>query len=279
MSHHQPLHHPHSSPQAHFNGLSISSPTNRDTNAFYPSVCGCGDACQCPGCTYHNNTILSAESAFSTCTNPGHCGTCLDCTILSLQNAGSSPLDTALSIPQSNSGQSSETVDEWLRQLASNDGFHHNDFAAGPSSAPSSSMWTSHPDLGASDYNVVPSLEFDFNSAIYGQGYGGGGGQEMDYTRSRSVSTSSQSSHQDTMMHHDRSMPGVVQVPYRPSGRVQGPFENVMGSRSTPQLNLGMYRNGNSVVHASRVSPAPYANSNPDVPMSPQDVYEGLHMR
>lgn len=272
MSHHQALH-PHSSPQANFNGQSLPSPTHNETS-FYPSACGCGDGCQCPGCTYHNNTIVSAESAFSTCANPGHCLTCLDCTIVSLQHDGSggmSALDTALSIPQSNGGQSSESVDEWLRQLASHDASYGEFSTAGPSPSSPSSMWNQHPDLGASEYN---NLEFDLNSAIYGQGYGGGGG--MDYTRSRSVSTSSQSSHHDTMMHRDRSMSGPLQVPYRPSGRVQGPFENVMGSRSSPQVNLGMFRSGVGPSHRPAAS---YATSNPDVPMSPRDVYDGLHMR
>lgn len=199
--------------------------------------------------------------------------TCLDCTILSLPNDGPGGLDTALSIPPSNGGQSSVSVDEWLRQLASNDGSYGEYSSAGPSPSSPSSMWAQHPDLGASDYNVVP-MEFDLNNAIYGQGYAGGSGGGIDYTRSRSASTSSQSSHPDSMMQRDRALSGTHQVPYRPSGRVQGPFESVMGSRSSPQVNLGMFRNG--VGPSSRPAMS-YSNSSPDVPMSP--VYDGLRMR
>ncbi|KAF5323126.1 hypothetical protein D9611_009323 [Ephemerocybe angulata] len=304
ISHHQPLHgHPHSSSPTnatHYNMNAGQSPV--ENTGFFPSVCQCGDTCQCPGCTYHNHTILSAESAFSTCTNPGHCATCLDCTILSLQNT---PMDTALSIPQSSQDASnnSESVDEWLRQLTSQASVSDapfNDFSAsgpsGSSSASAPSMWN-NPDYGSSD--LVPGLDFDFNNpGMYEQmGYprGQGGGAVPDYTRSRSVSTSSQSSThlgQDGLPQHDRSMSGVMQVPYRPSGRLQGQghlFENAMGSRSAPQLNLSMYRGGGPP-GSNRVSPVPYASSNPDAPMSPHahappqhDRYDpsmdGLHIR
>lgn len=85
------------------------------TAPSFPSVCGCGDNCQCPGCIMHNGASdLPSSSAFSLCMNPGACSTCLDCTILSLP--ASLPLDTPLSLYD---GYQSQSIDEWIRQVSS----------------------------------------------------------------------------------------------------------------------------------------------------------------
>jgi hypothetical protein len=83
------------------------------TRPTFPSTCGCGDRCSCPGCRQHNGAAPSS-SAFSSCTNPGVCNTCLDCTILSLP--ASLPPDTSLSIFDA---YQAESIDEWIRQVSS----------------------------------------------------------------------------------------------------------------------------------------------------------------
>jgi hypothetical protein len=81
----------------------------------FPSACNCGDACTCPGCAQHNGaTAASSSSAFSSCTNPGVCLSCIDCTILSLP--ASLPEDTALSIYDTHAA---ESLDDWIRQVSS----------------------------------------------------------------------------------------------------------------------------------------------------------------
>ncbi|KAF8062430.1 hypothetical protein FPV67DRAFT_270893 [Lyophyllum atratum] len=80
----------------------------------FPSTCGCGDACRCPGCLQHNPGASPASSAYSSCTNPGLCTTCIDCTILSLP--ASLPPDTSLSIYDA---YQTESIDEWIRQVSS----------------------------------------------------------------------------------------------------------------------------------------------------------------
>ena len=85
-------------------------------NSVFPSFCGCGDDCSCPGCLYHNrSTSIPPSSAYSSCSNPGACGTCLDCTILSLPPSAIPPPDTALSIYDSQP----DAIDDWLRQMSS----------------------------------------------------------------------------------------------------------------------------------------------------------------
>lgn len=79
----------------------------------FPSTCGCGDSCTCPGCRQHNGAAPSS-SAFSSCTNPGVCNTCLDCTILSLP--ASLPPDSSLSIFDA---YQAESIDEWIREVSS----------------------------------------------------------------------------------------------------------------------------------------------------------------
>ncbi|RXW18688.1 hypothetical protein EST38_g7160 [Candolleomyces aberdarensis] len=291
MTHHQPLHHHPRTPQ-----FGLDPSTNPNQEAFFPSACGCGDNCRCPGCTYHNNTIVSGESAFSTCAHPERCSTCLDCTILSLQNMLP---DTALSISQSTVPEgnppSLDSVDEWLRQMMMSQDAFPNDYTQQQSQGGSSSMWPgpmapNPPDIGGHP-EFIPRLEFDFDDSARQGGHGRSsslsqelyydhsqldprGGRGMEYTRSRSVSTSSHSSRQD--VHDGRGsmpvpVPGSLQVPYRPTGRMQGLFGNAMGSRSTPQLDLSMYRGAsNSRLSVSPV-PGHYANSSNGDPSSPAD--------
>ncbi|KAG5644838.1 hypothetical protein DXG03_007565 [Asterophora parasitica] len=89
------------------------SGTDFDIPSF-PSTCGCGDGCRCPGCVHHNLDATPASSAFSPCMNPGACSTCLDCTILSLP--ASLPPDTSLSI---HDAYQTVSIDEWIRQVSS----------------------------------------------------------------------------------------------------------------------------------------------------------------
>ncbi|KAF9483322.1 hypothetical protein BDN70DRAFT_990498 [Pholiota conissans] len=79
-----------------------------------PSMCGCGDDCSCPGCIHHSRAApMPSSSAYSSCNNPGHCGTCLDCTIMTLPPNAILPPNTALSIYDS-----SEAIDDWLRTMS-----------------------------------------------------------------------------------------------------------------------------------------------------------------
>ena len=93
--------------------LNRSVEGNNATGPVFPSTCGCGDNCSCPGCRQHNGGSPS-PSAFSSCTNPGVCNTCLDCTILSLP--ASLPPDTNLSIFDA---YPAESIDDWIRQVSS----------------------------------------------------------------------------------------------------------------------------------------------------------------
>ena len=95
--------------------LSHRSAEEADASAgrpSFPSTCECGDSCTCPGCRQHNGAAPS-PSAFSSCTNPGICNTCLDSTILSLP---ASLPDTSLSIFDA---YPAESIDEWIRQVSS----------------------------------------------------------------------------------------------------------------------------------------------------------------
>ena len=108
-----------------FNGQMMGTPADNPwssrqenvgvDNSSFPSLCGCGDNCRCPGCAQHNRgtTTIPPSSAYSSCANPGACGACLDCTILSLPPSAIPPPDTALSIYDSQP----DAIDDWLRQM------------------------------------------------------------------------------------------------------------------------------------------------------------------
>jgi len=240
------------------------------TNLTFPSLCGCGDDCNCPGCFHHNNRATatpSSSSAYASCTNPGACGTCLDCTILSLPASTILPDDTALSIHNSN-----EPIAEWLRQLSTSDFLDPSNSFQQPG----------FPDFNQQNWSLMnpseqPSYmqpDFSFGADMSGQAVRGGFPQSQshrrsqssmsnidpllipsvpraqflalpnsDLSRSRSPSTSSQSSHQDSELSFGGAAPSVGRgptPPYRPSGRVQGMFNNTQGVRSAPQLNISV---------------------------------------
>lgn len=81
----------------------------------FPSMCSCGDDCACPGCVHHSRSLPSS-SAYASCRNPDHCGTCLDCTIMSLPASAIFPPDTALSIY--NDSPPNDAIDDWLRHMS-----------------------------------------------------------------------------------------------------------------------------------------------------------------
>lgn len=88
---------------------------DNDTPSF-PSACGCGDNCLCPGCLEHNPSPHRAPSpsAFAHCTNPGACSSCLDCTILSLP-ASIPPQESSIPPPDP---YQSQALDEWFRRVS-----------------------------------------------------------------------------------------------------------------------------------------------------------------
>jgi len=90
-------------------------PNEPNTSVAFPSACNCGEDCSCPGCAQHNGVnVAASSSAFSSCTNPGACAGCIDCTILSLP--GHLPPDTSLSLYDA---RQADSVDDWIRQVSS----------------------------------------------------------------------------------------------------------------------------------------------------------------
>ncbi|KAF8656761.1 hypothetical protein AX16_002440 [Volvariella volvacea WC 439] len=96
-----------------FNRSLQSNPHQWGTMAGSPylglplSNCGCGEACQCPGCAHHRGFhVLPLPSAFLSCSNPSTCISCLDCTILSLPP----PTDGVMSYEQ-------DALNELIRQI------------------------------------------------------------------------------------------------------------------------------------------------------------------
>lgn len=87
--------------------------TEWPADGTFPSMCGCGDECACPGCKEHNGSAFNDNAnAFASCANPDACTACLDCTITSVASA--LPSETPLSMYEVD-----ESIDEWLRQMAS----------------------------------------------------------------------------------------------------------------------------------------------------------------
>ncbi|KAF9045329.1 hypothetical protein BJ165DRAFT_1528213 [Panaeolus papilionaceus] len=218
-----------------------------NTPEGYLSACGCGDDCSCPGCIHHSRiSNTPSSSAYASCTNPGHCATCLDCTILSLP-ASAIPPNTALSI----SNSQGESVDEWLRQMSStmpSDGNFDSQYPSGFSlniPDPTQSNWnknTMFPDGGMNNFVLSgPDFQPMFSGVPpFDLSFSGG----MSQSRSRSPSTSSQSSVQSS---HDAHGSGSI-PPYLPSGRMQGIFANDMSRvnahhRGKPDTRVG--RSGN----------------------------------
>jgi hypothetical protein len=88
-------------------------PVESSPRAF-PSLCNCGDSCRCAGCVYHSpSEVTTSAAAYSTCSNPGACSYCLDCSILSLPS--SIPPNSALSFYEA---QQTHAIDDWIRQVS-----------------------------------------------------------------------------------------------------------------------------------------------------------------
>jgi len=227
-------------------------------NLTFPSLCGCGDNCSCPGCFHHNRaTATPSSSAYTSCTNPGACGTCLDCTILALPASAIPPADTALSIHNSD-----EPIAQWLRQMSTPDysiqqGLDFQQQPASwardpsfmpPYSADGSPFHRRRGSFSAQSHRPQSNIDPSLRPLMGGFQFLG----LADPSRSRSPSASSQSSYQGSDG-HGTSGPTPA---YRPSGRVQGLYANTRGLQSAPQLNIS--RPG--------VNPgSTYASSNPDI--------------
>ena len=257
-----------------------NSGTIRFDNPPFPSLCGCGDDCNCPGCLHHNRTMsIPPSSAYASCTKPGACGTCLDCTIMSLPDSALPLDDTALSIPSAQN----EPITEWLRQISSD----------APSSQQSFSFPTddfqqwSQPNMGqnpstfmAPDFNyatsTIPNLTpfptstqrgsfttdanlghrsrssmSNVDPRLVPMSDGSRFPNLSDPSRSRSASTSSQSSHQGSEGHGSSGHP----LNYGPNGRQQGMYIKSQGVHSSSQLHPLVIR-GPASTSSSSLSPS-----------------------
>jgi hypothetical protein len=174
------------------------------------------------------------------------------------------PPNTSLSIYES-----SEAIDDWLRQMSTslNQGFpdfnqqqawpsrgypypdNGDSFNSFNSNAPMLSYDSADPRAKRSDHHRHRSSMSDDNLSIDPQLLPPGGGMggprafldvpRSDSSRSRSPSTSSQSSHHGPVSGGgDAKERGVP--PYRPTGRVQGMFDGPQAMRGAPQLNMNM---------------------------------------
>lgn len=180
MTHQHPLHHqsyvaspPHSNPifspadQTFAEPIQLigmhpqqwnSSTDNVGFDNPNPSMCGCGDDCNCPGCLHHNRvTNIPPSSAYASCTNPGACGACLDCAIMSLPTSALLPTDdTALSIPSARY----EPVAEWLRQVSSDftesSSFQQNFFQ----------QWNQSPNFPQNPVLMSPNFNYGSSSPV-----------------------------------------------------------------------------------------------------------------
>ena len=305
-----------------YDQMQLLGPTSgwapQDPNVFdttLPSLCGCGDACNCPGCVHHNRAAPSS-SAYASCTNPSACSTCLDCTIMSLPPSAILPPDTAFSIYDSEVQNSA--IDDWLRQMSASIppySFQQELPPTGPPFQQQPPNWNVPPSgfnyESADVQSVMPfgappgdrgpvfqprghrshpsTSDPQIDPRLFPTGRMMSESSFMQYahqSRSRSPSTSSQSSYQGSDGHGAAPVP-----PYRPSGRLQGMFPNASGTRSAPQLSIrpNLQRGPNSASPAS-ISPspgsgtpgmrhAPYASNNPDTGSSePDPSLAGLHI-
>ncbi|OCH87171.1 hypothetical protein OBBRIDRAFT_782092 [Obba rivulosa] len=74
-------------------------------STLFPSLCGCGTGCTCPGCLVHRGPNAD-PSAAAQCMNPGSCPTCIDCALF--PNPDALPTDF----------MDAAQIEEWLRQAA-----------------------------------------------------------------------------------------------------------------------------------------------------------------
>ena len=192
-----------------------------DINTF-PSPCGCGDSCNCPGCLHHNRaTSTPSSSAYASCHNPESCSTCLDCTILSLPSSAVLPPDTALSIYDAQ--MQNDVIDDWLRQMSS--------------TLPSD--------------NSSTQIQQSYQGLPYHQHAPTGWSDQSNYTFSEQQNSSTQmsafnfgpSSGQSMMSYNSsNSSPGYSNPPGRPGHRVQGSISNL-----GPQIDARLLAQGGSM--------------------------------
>ncbi|KAL0946262.1 hypothetical protein HGRIS_012517 [Hohenbuehelia grisea] len=102
----------------------------------FPSTCTCGSSCSCPGCFQHNASSQTSPSAFSHCTNPGACGACLDCTIMSF-----AATQTPLPESQATRQQQNETIEEWFGRI-SVDPSYDSSVSFDPNANQATAQWT-----------------------------------------------------------------------------------------------------------------------------------------
>ena len=270
-----------------------------NNNSSFPSLCGCGDDCSCPGCQHHNrSSAIPPSSAYSSCTNPGACGACLDCTILSLPPSAIPPPDTALSIYDSQP----DAIDDWLRQmLSSNSSESFQNFT--PNGAqyqqPPSQSWGSRSFSYSdqqSNLDQNPRVQSPFaygRSPPPSMGFVSSGERSSNYPQRahraqsppmssmdgrpvidprllptngmtpyygqpRSRSPSS-SSQSSHQSSQDNQGNGSVPI-YRPNERVQGIFPNVHGT-SPPQMNIRHLINRGPSAASTRASPSSGSSS------------------
>ncbi|TFK31704.1 hypothetical protein BDQ12DRAFT_93825 [Crucibulum laeve] len=246
-----------------------SSPT-ADHN--FTAACDCGENCGCAGCFYHmraGNIPISG----ATCTNPGTCNSCFDCTILSLPSGPDATPNTALSIP---SPTDADAIDEWVRQVSFPQNQIAEEYTIDVRDEQNYSTGWNQQYATASSYQTRLSPH---NARMNDQFL-----TVPDLSRSRSPSTSSQSSREHVLSDD-------VAHPYSPTGRVHGYFG--AGARSMPQLSMGRPAirtnasccSSTSVSSSPAVLGAPYAVSNPDSEGSSDDYrtqyepsFEGLRI-
>ena len=266
----------------------------------FPSLCGCGDDCSCPGCLHHNrSTSIPPSSAYSSCSNPGACGACLDCTILSLPPSAIPPPDTALSIYDSQP----DAIDDWLRQmLPSTSSESYQNFPPNGTQfqQPPPQSWGSRTfpySDQQSNLDRNPRIQSPFaygRSPPPSMGFVTSGERSSDYpqrghrpqssmsnmngrpvidprllppngmtpyfSQPRSRSPSS-SSQSSHQSSQDNQGGGSVPI-YRPSERVQGIFPNVHGVRtSPPQMNIRHLMNRGPSSASTSTSPSSGSSS------------------
>lgn len=282
-----------------FTGQMMGVPTNNSwtprqetvglDNSVFPSLCGCGDDCSCPGCLYHNrSTAMPPSSAYSSCSNPGACGTCLDCTILSLPPSAIPPPDTALSIYDSQP----DAIDDWLRQMSSSISSPSQSFQSFPPSGaqfqqPPPQSWGSrsfpYTDQ-QSNLNQSPRIQgFDYGrSPPRSMGFTTSGEPRSDYPsqqQQRAHRPQPSMSSMDGRPVDPRLLPPNGMAPYFSQSRSRSPSSSSQSSHQSSQDNQGsgpapIYRPSGrvqGVFHGVRTSP-PQLNIGPLINRGPSSA-------
>jgi hypothetical protein len=243
----------------HFTGQMMGVPTNNPwtprqetiglDSSVFPSLCGCGDDCTCPGCLYHNrSTAITPSSAYSSCSKPGACGTCLDCTILSLPASAIPPPDTALSIYDSQP----DAIDEWLRQMSSSVSSPSQSFQSFPPGGaqfqqPLPQSWGSRSFPYANQQSNLaqnPRIQAPFGygrSPPPSMGFATSGERSSDYPPQHQQQTprSSMSSMDGRLVIDPRLLPPNNMASYFSQPRSRSPSSSSQSSHQSSQDNQG----------------------------------------